>query len=267
MSNTNSTPKVRKGAALILSALMLAACATGCGSSASSGGSDKAVNAITSFSEKKVKEFIETATRTNARFTSGTFKIAGAAALAYTGKEDTLGNIATTLSLESIAVTDDKGKIVAAFPEKLKGTALKDNEHTKMLNPIAKGISVKAIGDITPNEDGSYTVYAGVERKDAAGAVVISLLSEDYADVTGANLAEKCGENVIIEKDGKRLSSSFTAAGDQSVDQLGVKEDGKITAVTADGKTYQAKAATIDNYRVLTALDESSSADGETAAK
>lgn len=265
MSNLQSHKTMRKGAAAVLAVLMLASCAAGCGSSASSGGSDQAVNAVASFAEKKVSEFIETATRTNARFTSGIFKIAGAAALAYTGKEDALSDIATTLSLDSIAVTDDMGKIVAAFPAELKGTALKDNEHTKMLNPIAKGISVKAIGDIAPNEDGSYTVYAGVERKDAAGAVVVSLLSEDYANVTGANLAADCGENVIIEKDGKRLSSDFTDAGDQSIEQLGVKEDGKVTSVTADGKTYQAKAATIDNYRVLTALADA--ADGETATK
>lgn len=270
MSNTRSTHKMRRGAAAVLAALMLAACAAGCGSSGSSGssgGSEKAVDAIASFSEKKVKEFTETSTRANARFTSGIFKLAGAAALAYTGKEETLSDIVTTLSLDSIAVTDDKGKVVAAFPEELKGTSLKDNEHTKSLNPVAKGISVKAIGDIVPNEDGSYTVYAGVERKDAAGAVVISLQSEEYADVIGTNLAGKCGENVIIEKDGKRLSSDFTAAGDQSIEQLGVTEDGKMTAVTADGKTYQAKAATIDNYRVLTALDEAASSDGETTTK
>ncbi len=80
------------------------------------------------------------------------------------------------------------------------------------------------------------------------------LTNDTYGAVQGKELAASCGENVIIEKDGKRLSSSFADAGETSIADLGVKEDDKAVSIKANGKDYDAKAATVGEYHTLTAV-------------
>ena len=195
-------------------------------------------------------------TEANAVFTDMILKRVCGAALAFKGNEAELETIASTLSFDSVIVTDEKGKITASYPDDLKGKALKDDPKTLSLTPVAKGITNKAMGDITENEDGTYQITAAARRTDReeGGAVAVVLTNDTYGAVQGKELAASCGENVIIEKDGKRLSSSFADAGETSIADLGVKEDDKAVSIKANGKDYDAKAATVGEYHTLTAV-------------
>lgn len=210
-------------------------------------------------SEKVVKKFDSESIRTNAKFSDAIFKRASGAALAYTGKDADLQKIAESLSFESVMITNDKSEIVAAYPADLVGKSIKKLEGTKKLNTVAKGIAIKALGEVIQAKDSdSYTAYAAVARQDDAGAVVVSLLADDYADIIGANLAESCGENVIIEKNGAAVSSSFTAAEGKKIADLDKAGNGQKFDITLDGKTYEAKTTTVGDYSVLTAVDKAS---------
>lgn len=265
MSKSKSTKKISSAlAAVILAVLIVCVCAAGCIATGVSGGQGAdAVNTASAFAKQQVADFSNNSTRTNAVYTSKVLRQACVAAAMYTGKPEELENIATILSLDTIIVADEKAKVVASYPEgAVTAASLKEIDGAKELVPVAKGIAVKKMSEVTKSEDGACHVYAGAARQDAAGAVVLYMATEDYAEVSGETLAESCGTNVIIEKDGKRFSSNFTAAKDSAISDLGVAEDGKAYTVTVDGKSYQAQAATTENYRVLTAVEPSAAAGG-----
>lgn len=265
MSKNNSSKKIGSAAAAILLAVLIAAvCVVGCIATGAAGGqSAGAVDAAAGFAKQQVAEFNNNSTRTNAVYTSGVLRQACVAAAMYTGKQEELETIATILSLDTVIIADEKAKVVASYPEgAVTAASLKEIEGAKALVPVAKGIAVKAMSEVAKSEDGACHVYAGAARQDAGGAVVVYMTTEEYAEVSGENLAENCGANVIIEKDGKRFSSNFTAAKDSAIKDLGVAEDGKVYTVNVDGKSYQAKAETVDNYRVLTAVEPSAAAGG-----
>ena len=269
MSKETTGKKVGAGlAACVLAVMMVITCVVSL--IVIKPGSTETVSTVDKASEltvKKVTAFDEESVRTNAVFTDNILKRACGAALAFKGDEAELENIASTLSFDSVIVTDEKGKITASYPEDLKGKALKDDPDTLSLTPVAKGIANKAMGNITEKEDGSYKVTAAARRADReeGGAVVVVMTNDTYGSVLGKDLAAACGENVIIEKDGKRISSSFADAGETSIADLGVKEDDKAVSIKADGKDYDAKAATVGEYHVLTAVTpQASSGNGWT---
>ena len=252
--STSSSKKIGSAvAAVVLAVLLAAVCVISC---IAAGSGTNPADAASAFAKQQVTGFSDNSIRTNAVYASDVLRNAVIAAAMYTGKTEELEAIAQTLSADTVIITDEKAKIVTCYPEgAVTEKALKEIEVANKLVPVAKGIAVKAMSDVTTAEDGSYHVYTGAARNDAGGAVILYMATETYGDVSGANLAANCGTNVIVEKDGKRLSSSFTAAKDSTIDGLGVKEDGKATAITVDGKSYQAKAETADNYRVLTAVE------------
>jgi|GEM_PF-1147955 len=258
MSKETTGKKVGAGlAACVLAIMMVITCVVSL--IVIKPGSTETVSTVDKASEltvKKITAFDEESVRTNAVFTDNILKRACGAALAFKGDEAELENIASTLSFDSVIVTDEKGKITASYPENLKGKALKDDPDTLNLTPVAKGIANKSMGNIIDNEDGTYKVTAAARRTDReeGGAVVVVLTNDTYGAVEGKDLAASCGENVIIEKDGKRLSSSFADAGETSIADLGVKEDDKAVSIKADGKDYDAKAATVGDYHALTAV-------------
>ncbi len=258
MSKETTGKKIGAGlAACVLAVLLIISCVVSL--IAIKPGSAEAGSAVDKASEltvKKVTAFDEDSVRTNAVFTDMILKRVCGAALAFKGNEAELETIASTLSFDSVIVTDEKGKITASYPDDLKGKALKDDPKTLSLTPVAKGITNKAMGNITENEDGTYQITAAARRTDReeGGAVAVVLTNDTYGAVQGKELAASCGENVIIEKDGKRLSSSFADAGETSIADLGVKEDDKAVSIKANGKDYDAKAATVGEYHTLTAV-------------
>ncbi len=265
MSNEKPTKKTASAVAAVMLAVVMIG--TICAAffainPAASSGSSSTVDAAAEKSAAKVAKFEEDSVRTNAVFSDAVFKRVCGAALAYKGDDAALEQIASTFSFETVAVTDDKGVVTASFPDGQKGKALKDSEDTVSLNPVAKGILVKTIGTITPMEDGNYLVTAAAHRTDSdkGGAIVVTLISDTYGAVLGENLAESCGDNVIVEQDGKVISSDFTGAEGKTINDLGVTEDGKVTEIKVGDKTYQAKAITSGSYRVLTAVEPQGSA-------
>lgn len=268
MSNEKSTKRVASGVAAVMLAIVMIGtiiAAFFAINPASGAEASSPIDEAAERSASKVAKFEEDSVRTNAVFSDSVFKRVCGAALAYKGNDAELEAIASTFSFENVAVTDDKGVITASYPDEgLKGKSLKDDASTVALNPVAKGILVKSIGTITPQEDGTYLVTAAAHRTDSdkGGAIVATLISDTYGAVLGTELAYDCGENVIIEKEGKVISSSFTDADGKTINDLGVTEDDKVTEIKVGDKTYQAKAMTVGDYRVLTALEVAGASSG-----
>ena len=215
----------------------------------------KEVTAAAEVTKEKLTAYANDYTRNSAMFSESVFKVALNASAACSDKKADLKQIATDLKLSAIAVTDDKGKIISAYPEELKDKKLTDNANTKELNPVAKKMSPKKLGGIVDNGDGKYTVYAAAERQgEDMGAVVISLVSEDYAKVCGATLAAECGNRVIVEKTGKRLSSTFKEVGGDSIGDYDKNSNGKPFVITIDKCNFDAKTVEVSNYKALTAV-------------
>ncbi len=267
MSKEKTTKKVGSGiAAAMLALVMIGTICAGliaANTTSGSGGGSQIDNAAKKTADT-VTKFEEDSVRREAVFTDSVLKKVCAAALAYSGDDAALESIASTLSFETIAITDGKGVITASYPEGQKGKSLKDDENSITLYSVSKGILGKNIGLIKPSESGDYLVYAAAQRTDGdqSGAVNVTLISDEYGAVAGENLAVSCGDNVIIEKDGKVLSSTFSAADGKSISDLGVKEDDKAVTVSVDGKSYDAKAATVGDYHVLTAVEQQSGGSG-----
>ena len=263
MSKEKKKKRVGSGiAAAMLALVMIGTICAGliAVNTSSDSGGDSALDNAAKKTADTVTKFEEDSVRREAVFTDSILKRVCAAALAYKGDDAALESIASTLSFETIAVSDGKGIITASYPEGQKGKSLKDDKDSITLYSVSKGILGKNIGLIKPTESGDYLVYAAAQRTDGdqSGAINVTIISSEYGAVVGENLAESCGDNVIIEKDGKVISSTFSAADGKSISDLGVKEDGKAVTVSVDGKSYDAKAATVGEYHVLTAVDQQS---------
>lgn len=263
MSKEKAKKRVGSGiAAAMLALVMIGTICAGliAVNTSSDSGGDSALDNAAKKTADTVTKFEEDSVRREAVFTDSILKRVCAAALAYKGDDAALESIASTLSFETIAVSDGKGIITASYPEGQKGKSLKDDKDSITLYSVSKGILGKNIGLIKPTESGDYLVYAAAQRTDGdqSGAINVTIISSEYGAVVGENLAESCGDNVIIEKDGKVISSTFSAADGKSISDLGVKEDDKAVTVSVDGKSYDAKAATVGEYHVLTAVDQQS---------
>ncbi len=182
MSKETTGKKIGAGlAACVLAVLLIISC----------------VVSLIAIKPGSVTAFDEDSVRTNAVFTDMILKRVCGAALAFKGNEAELEGIASTLSFDSVIVTDEKGKITASYPDDLKGKALKDDPKTLSLTPVAKGITNKAMGDITENEDGTYQITAAARRTDReeGGAVAVVLTNDTYGAVQGKELAASCGRS------------------------------------------------------------------------
>ena len=155
---------------------------------------------------------------------------------------------------DSIVVTDAKGKITESYPDdKLKGKTLKENKMGEF-GKISKGIVDKMMSDPNKTDDG-YKVNVGIRRQDGDGLVVIGFTDDSYENVTGENLAASISKNVIIEKDGKILSTNFEPAKDsESIEAF--EKKAKDAGYTFDGKRYETKKGEADVYTVMVAVSE-----------
>ena len=225
---------------VLMSALVVttaAAVMTGC--SGNSGGDSKGLEASFKFAEGKVKDYNERQVLLDADFSDAAFSKAGAAAMMVNEKtsQEDFEKLAQYLFADSITVADGTGKIVACYKKKKKGKTLKEVPE--------------------PADDGSYSLFAGINRGEEGGAVIIGFKTTDYATVTGENLADECGVNTIVLKDDVVLSSTLekVKAGDKAED-LGIKADdvkkGSLD-LKADGTVYKCKAEAIDSFTLICA--------------
>ena len=234
-------------AAVITALLLIVSCVAACiaVNAGSSGGTDTASAALEE-AQKEVTKFADDSVRNEADFSDNLFKKGTSAAMMYQGKNNDgqLEKISAAVGADSIVVTDAKGKITESYPDdKLKGKTLKENKMGEF-GKISKGIVDKI-----------YKVNVGIRRQDGDGLVVIGFTDDSYENVTGENLAASISKNVIIEKDGKILSTNYEPAKDsESIEAF--EKKAKDAGYTFDGKRYETKKGEADVYTVMVAVSE-----------
>lgn len=234
-------------AAVAMAAAVLAGCSAGAEAS-------KGLDAALDYAKAKVSDFAGNQKRTASLFTNEMYAKANAAALMITDKttDEDFETIARYLSLDSITVADETKTIVASYPDGEKGKKLKELDGKKVFSNVVTNISFKQMTDPVYDEaSGTYTVMAGVKRSDGTGVVIAEISTDEYADVCGSNLAEKCGPNVIIINDGAVISSTLSGVNSGAAQEdIGVSDEeiqSESFSLTADGQEYQCKAATAGN--------------------
>ena len=168
--------------------------------------------------------------------------------------------------LYRMEMTDEKASLLAnycmrksdedtrnAAYQAMTGKTLKENKMGEF-GKISKGIVDKMMSDPNKTDDG-YKVNVGIRRQDGDGLVVIGFTDDSYENVTGENLAASISKNVIIEKDGKILSTNFEPAKDsESIEAF--EKKAKDAGYTFDGKRYETKKGEADVYTVMVAVSE-----------
>lgn len=241
--------------AAVVAVLMIASALSGCSGAGAElkESSEKAVKVIEDFNSKSSSNTLDCA---NEAFAKG-----NKAAQAFkTGLSDAeLEKIAKDNGLTSLTVADAKGNIVACYPKGAESGKLKGTKDKVAFTKIAKGITEKMVNENPPYnaETGTYAILGGVKRKDADGVVIVGYNSKEYAKVTGVDLADSCGENTVVIKEDKVLSSNIDGIErEQSLEDIGISNDDlKKDSFTfkADGKTYNAVAATDGELTVICA--------------
>lgn len=234
----------------VLTALTFSMCLTGCGSSDDNGALD--------YAKSKVEEYVNWQTKYNAEFYDEVYAKAYMAALSFSPKktEEELGTIARYLFVDSITVTDAEGKIISEYPKANMGKNIGDIDKFVKFKSILKWVCPKCNTDIVKDkETGEYAMALGVQRSDDGGCVIVELKTDAYAKVDGSDLAEKCGPNVIIAKDGVIISTNFSdfKEGDKLEDHGVSDSDIKAGSFTIGEEKTNCSAATVDNFTVICA--------------
>lgn len=244
---------MKKCFAIVLTIALLCALLTGCSGS-------KGLSANRDYAKEKITDFSRSQRRDLAVFANEIFQKASAAAMMITDNTtaEDFEKIALYLSLDSITVADETRTVTASYPEGEKGKNLKDLENKNTFAKIVRDICDKMMTDpVYDEETGQYHLYAGVKRSDGTGAVIVGLYTDDYADVCGDTLAEKCGNNMIVLKDGTVISSTLDGVvKSDTLDIVNLTEDDlkkDSFGFTSDGTGYNALSATADDYTVICA--------------
>lgn len=206
------------------------------------------------YAKSKVEDFVEWQQKYNAEFYDEVYSKAYLAALSFTPQktEEDMQKLARYLYVDSITVTDADGKIIADYPSKNKGKNINDiDEYIKYMG-ILKWVCPRCATDVVKNKDGEYEMTLGVQR-DEGGCVIVSLKTDAYAKVDGSDLAEQCGPNTTIAKDGVIISTNFIdwKAGDKLEDYGISDSDIKAGSFTMGENKANYSAATVDNYTII----------------
>lgn len=245
---------MKKGLAFVLTIALLCALLAGC-----SAGS-KGLSANRDYAKEKISDFSHYYKRNTAKFADDMFCKANIAAMMITDKttDEDYEKIARNLSLDSITVADATRTVVGSYPEDEKDKNLKELSDKKDFAAIVRNTADKQMTDpVYDEESGQYSLLAGVKRSDGTGVVIIGLKTDEYADVNGDNLAEKCGNNMIVLKDGTVISSTLDGVikGD-TLDIVKLTDDDlkkDSFSFTSDGTSYTAISATEGDYTVICA--------------
>ncbi len=247
-------------AAIITAVLLIISCVTAC-VAINSGGSAaaNAASAALDDAKKAVTDFVDDSVRLEADYYDNLFKKVNTAVVMYQGKNDNgqLENICSAVGADFILITDAKGKITQAYPdEKLVGKTLKENK-MNAFGKITKGIVDKITTDPEKTDDG-YKINVGMRRQDSDGVLVLGITDDSYAVVAGENLADSCGKNTIVEKEGKIISTNFAPAGGcESIEAF--EKKAKEAGYTFDGKHYETKKGDAEDYTVMVAAADTGS--------
>lgn len=253
-------------AAAAIIATAFAGCSSGSSSSAddkSSGGSSdsKCLEAAFDYSEKKINDYLSSENLLNAKFATNSFNKAEAVSMMATDKTsaEDFEKIAKYVGVDSIYIADGSGTITASYPESAgKGKAIKDVKDIAGFNRLVKGVVIKMMSDPQPIEGtDEHSLYAGVTRPEGAGFVIVGYTTDEYSDVLGTNLAEKCGVNTIVLREGSIISSTVdTVKAGNELDVLDISEDDLNSSftMTVDGKKYDCKSEELDTLVLISAV-------------
>lgn len=215
--------------------------------------------------EEVINEFDSSSARLNYEFSNQIFSKATIVSkdIFEDATNEYLQILAEDNKLDAVYVTDRKGNIVKSYPEQTSGAKLSDNEETVGLTKVARGSSAKMHTepqsvDVLNDE---YSLYAAVPRTDAEGAVVVKLTVDNYDEVTGANLADKCGNGIYIEKNGECLSSNAEFNFDfKNLEDLGIKaadlNNSSFTINEKNNVTFVCQGKIIGDYTVVCAVKD-----------
>lgn len=244
---------MKKVVTIVLAVVLVCALLAGCGVS-------KGFAANLEYAKGKISDFVHDQKRNESMFATDIFKTANIAAMMITkdSTDEDYENIAKNLSLVSLTVADENHNIVGSYPAGDKDKKLKELDDKKNFASVIRNATVKQMTDPVYNEDdGTYSLLAGVKRTDGTGVVIIECKTTAYADVNGDNLAEKCGNNMIVVKNDAVISSTVDGvAKADSLDAIKLTADDlkkDTISFTADGKNYTAKAATEAGITVICA--------------
>lgn len=236
----------------IAAAAVLMTALSGCGAS-------KWLDENLAYATEKVSDYAHFEARASGVFSTGVFGKAYAAAMMLNDQstEEDYANIVRYLDLDSITVADDSREVIASYPQDEKGKKVKDlGDKAVFLNIIKKNAPKQMTDPVKDEESGEYHLYAGVTQTDGSGAVIIEMTTADYADVCGETLAEKCGRNTLVFEGDTVISSTVNGVNvSDTAEKLGIADEiGKDSfTLTADGITYQCKAAKVKNYTIVCA--------------
>lgn len=207
-----------------------------------------------------VKDYSSNKSRLSFEFYDKIYSKAGyvASQVDDTPTEQELSSLAKGLELDSIIVVDENGNCTAAYPEGQRVKNIRKNSDLSTFMKVVKGLSYKLSTVPKPVEDSEneFLIYAGIRPSDRQGAVIVAATVDNYNEIIGADLAEKCGYDIVITEDKAVVSSSVKGVdpSDISAESLA-----KGTEVSFGDKTYSIKSETVDEYTVYCLSEKGSS--------
>lgn len=169
--------------------------------------------------------------------------------------------LASSLKLESIIITDVDGKYVAAYPNDLVGKNLKDDDDTKYFRRIVQGTTKKSVSEpyMVDNNNSEYEYYCAIAREDdngLAGAVIIKEKTTQYDEVIGSDIIYDCNDGTIVARDGVVIGSSLEDVHGLKLDDINVKQIAfnEEFNITKSGNEYVAKAIKVDEFVIVTGI-------------
>lgn len=245
---------------IILSALALILAASmclslyGCGSAASTDALDDNLE----YAKEKVQDYAEWQAKYESEFYDEVYAKASLAAIAYNSDfdDEKLQSLARYLFVDTLMITDDKGEVVASFPAENKGKNIGDIEGMDKYKAILKWINPRLCSDPAPVEGSDeYTMDAGVQRIDEMGVVIVGFTTDGYDKTIGADLAQQCGNNVIVALDGNVISSTVDGVErGKALSDYGIKDTSGESFTFKAGKTeFTAKSDKVGSFNVICA--------------
>lgn len=226
----------------------------------SGGDSNSALKDNLEYAKAKVQDYVEWQAKYDSEFYDEMYSKAYLAALAFKPDytDEQLQTLARYLYVDTITVTDDQGKIVAALPSDEKGKNISDISEKKQYKAILKWIYPRMASEPAKVEGSDeYAMEIAVQRSDETGVVIVSFNTDAYGKVIGANLAQESGNNVVVAQNDVVISSTVDgvevgkALKDYGVTSKEVESD-SFTLKAGDNK-LTASADTLDSYTIICA--------------
>lgn len=186
-----------------------------------------------------------------------------ASTLTEKSSEDDFAKLTRNLYLDSIILTDAQGKCEFVYPAENKIDSISDDSTTRQFLTILKGNLFKSQSTpvLVEGSDSEYSLMTAISRTDKPGLVIIGATVDDYGELLGSDITDKCNDLTIVAKNDEIISSSFAENDKAKLSELGVdknKIDGDSFKISVGDKNYVGKAQTADDFVVLSAVEENS---------